>query len=382
MGYSDITLKKLFALSGNECAYPSCTAPIVDTDMDVVVGEICHIKGKSKNGPRYDPTQTEAERNGYENLLVMCGAHNKIVDDLKTRDRFPVELLRKFKQEHEAKHQNTVVDEAALQSWVTHFGSIAGSVITTHHQSGGQNAHTITNIFAEPPKPQVLLTPVVTSLLTKVDHESDLDFYDVRIALRNDGTRTVREFSIEVEIPEIYMENAGSYAANVNPKRPGTKMFRHTQQNFRDFALYSGDSYPVFSLGFILKKRHYLQGIRESIRISIYSNDEPMNVTEHPMADMLNAERVEMVFGPRLTAIKKICQAAWNRIGGDGDPTSETLFLSDEPAPESLPPMTRSIYIKDAYNMGKALEKAGWIVFESEDAMSIRLTDEGVRAGS
>lgn len=382
MSYTAQTLKKLFALSGNVCAFPNCPAPIVDTDSGVVVGDICHIKGRSEGGPRYDPDQTEEERNGYKNLLLMCVAHNRIVDGKKTRDAYPVELLQEFKRSHEAQYRRSVVDRVASDELVEQF-AVAGSVIVTHNQSGGQNAHTITNIYADPPKPKASLTPIVTPQLDKVDHQADLDFYTIRIELRNDGTKTVREFAIEVEIPEAYMENAGSYAANVNPKRPGTKMFRHTEQSFgRGFALYSGDSYPVFSLGFVLKKRHYLQGLQESIRVSVYENDEPVSVTDHPMADMLNAERVEMVLGPRLNAIKIICQTAWNRVGEDGDPTSETLYLSDEPAPSELSPQTRSVYLKDAYNTGKALEKAGWIVFESEDAMSIRLTDTGARVGS
>ncbi|MFL6335478.1 MAG: hypothetical protein ACJ754_19380 [Pyrinomonadaceae bacterium] len=214
-----------------------------------------------------------------------------------------------------------------------------------------------------------------------MDHQADLDFYTIRLELRNDGTKTVREFAIEVEIPEAYMENAGSYSANVKPKRPGTKLFRHIQKNSGDFALYSGDSYTVFSLGFVLKKRHYLLGVRESVRISVYENDEPVSVTEHPMADMLNAERMERILGPRLTAIRMICETAWNRVGPDGNPTSETLYLSGEPIREPTPP-SRSVYIENAYNMGMTLEGAGWIMFECEDAMSIRLTDEGVRAGS
>lgn len=344
------------------------------------MGDICHIKGRSEGGPRYDPDQPEEERNGYENLLLMCVAHNRIVDGKKTRDQYPVEQLQEFKSVHEARYWGSVVNETASDELVEQF-AVAGSVIVTHNQSGGQNAHTITNIYADPPKPKASLTPVVTSHLTKVDHQSDLDFYDVRIGLRNDGTKTVREFAIEVEMPDAYMENAGSYSANVHPKRPGTKMFRHTERNFgREFALYSGDTYPVFSLGFVLKKRHYLQGVRESIRIAVYENDEPVSVTDHPMTDMLNVERVETIFGPRLTAIKKICQTAWNRVGENGDPTSETLFLSEEPVVPT--PQPRSIHINDAYNMGKALEKAGWIEFESEDAMSIRLTDEGARVGS
>lgn len=339
MGYTDLTLKKLFALSGNQCAFPGCTAPIVDTEMDVVVGDIYHIRGRSENGPRHDPEQSDSERNGYENLLIMCVPHNRIVDGKKTQDRYPVEVLEEYKRNHEAKCRGNVVDSNAQAAFIDHF-TVTGSVIVTHNQSGGQNAHTITNIYADPPRPKASLKPVVTSQLDKVDHQADLDFYTVRVALRNDGTKTVREFAIEVEIADTYMENAGSYSANVPPKRPGTRMFRHTERSFgREFALYSGDSYPVFSLGFVLKKRHYLQGVRESIRISVYENDEPVSVTDHPMADMLNAERVETVFGPRLSAIRKICQTAWNRVGEDGDPTSETLpvrgtHTGDDPAAE------------------------------------------------
>jgi len=90
MSYTDATLKKLFALCGNVCAYPGCNSPIVDAETGITVGEICHIKGKSLNGPRYDPNQTDAERNGYANLLVMCDAHNKIVDHKSTRESSPL----------------------------------------------------------------------------------------------------------------------------------------------------------------------------------------------------------------------------------------------------------------------------------------------------
>lgn len=150
MGYTDQTLKKLFALSGNVCAFPACSAPIVDTDSGVVVGDICHIKGRSENGPRYDPTQTDEERNSYENLLLMCVAHNRIVDGKKTRDQYPVERLQEFKRNHEAQYEGNVVDEGARDEFLEHF-SVAGSIITTYSQSGGQNANTIQNIYTHPP---------------------------------------------------------------------------------------------------------------------------------------------------------------------------------------------------------------------------------------
>ena len=79
-------------------ATTGCTAPVFDTTHGVLTRQICHIKGRSKNGPRYDPGLTEEERNGYPNLLVMCAAHNKIVDDEATHDQFSVELLTEFKK--------------------------------------------------------------------------------------------------------------------------------------------------------------------------------------------------------------------------------------------------------------------------------------------
>ena len=352
MGYTDLTLKKLFALSGNVCAFPGCDAPVLDTTHGVLTGQICHIKGRSKNGPRYDPNQSEEERNGYENLLVMCSAHNKIVDDEATRDQFPVELLRSIKHAHESRSHNSAVKDDLVERIVARL---------------------------RPETPAATLTPVVMAMLTKVDHEAGLDYYDFRVELRNDGPKTVREFRIEVEIPRRYMEGTGSFAAEVTSRNPGqTKLFRHTQQNFgREFALYAGDTYPVFQLHYILNKQHYLQGITESIKVFVYSDDEPVSATEYPIAEMLNAERVEMIFAPRREALKKIYEAARNFLGDEGDLTDVTIFLSDEPASGR-----RSVQLENAYNMAKALAKAGWLWFENEDAMMVRLTDAGIREAS
>ena len=143
------TLKKVFAPCGNECAYPGCTAPIVDDDSGIVVGEISHIKGKSPQGPRYDPNQTREERNGYENLLLMCNPHNKIIDHEDTRDKFPVNLLREFKTKHESKFRRSLTDKRdpsridfnlvnqnLMNNFVSHFLNVEGSVINSENKWG------------------------------------------------------------------------------------------------------------------------------------------------------------------------------------------------------------------------------------------------------
>ena len=52
------TVKRLFGTSGNQCAFPGCTNPIIDA-KGTVQGRICHIRAAGPNGPRYDATQTD-----------------------------------------------------------------------------------------------------------------------------------------------------------------------------------------------------------------------------------------------------------------------------------------------------------------------------------
>jgi hypothetical protein len=98
--YSYKTLKTLFGRATG-CAFPTCTAPIVDEVSNVVVCEICHIRSRKLTGARYSAEQTDAERNDYENLIIMCSLHHKIIDEDVTS--YSVERLNVIKAEHEVK---------------------------------------------------------------------------------------------------------------------------------------------------------------------------------------------------------------------------------------------------------------------------------------
>lgn len=65
------TIKRLFALSGNRCAFPGCFNSLVDPPGKVT-GRICHIRGRNTGGQRFDATQTDTERHGFDNLLLLC----------------------------------------------------------------------------------------------------------------------------------------------------------------------------------------------------------------------------------------------------------------------------------------------------------------------
>lgn len=150
-------IKRLFAESGNLCAFPKCQTRLIHEDSGVVVGEMCHIQGKEPGGPRHNPNQSPAERDGYENLILLCSVHHKVVDD--DFEAYSVERLATMKKTHRDRGlPSGNVGEQLIAKLQTNVAARAegGSVITTINQSGGQVAHTINNLA--PPKRTVNAT--------------------------------------------------------------------------------------------------------------------------------------------------------------------------------------------------------------------------------
>ena len=92
------TVKKLFARCRNRCAFPECSAPIVE-DNGTITGIICHIRARSRGGPRFDAKQTAEQRHAFENLIVMCSRHSKVIDSEPLR--YTAKMLGGFKAAHE-----------------------------------------------------------------------------------------------------------------------------------------------------------------------------------------------------------------------------------------------------------------------------------------
>ena len=94
------TLEALFACSGNQCAFPGCSQPLIN-DRNQLIGMVCPIESVLPNGKRYNQKQTDQERIGCGNLILLCYPHHVEVNN---GHPFPVEKLKKFKRNHEASH--------------------------------------------------------------------------------------------------------------------------------------------------------------------------------------------------------------------------------------------------------------------------------------
>lgn len=96
------TARKLFLLSGNQCAFPNCENNIIDSE-DNYIGEFCHIEAANPGGERYNPNQTDKERRASENLILLCRNHHKVTNDIH---KYTVTRLKEIKNKHESKFQN------------------------------------------------------------------------------------------------------------------------------------------------------------------------------------------------------------------------------------------------------------------------------------
>jgi HNH endonuclease len=99
---SDKTRKILWGRSGNRCAI--CKHELIidstPTDDESVIGDECHIISRQLQGPRHDPSFPEEKLDIYENLILLCRVHHKMIDDQD--ETYTADILRHMKSNHEA----------------------------------------------------------------------------------------------------------------------------------------------------------------------------------------------------------------------------------------------------------------------------------------
>jgi len=100
------------------CAFPDCKKQLVidetSTDDPSVIGEEAHIVARKKDGPRGEYPLDYDKRDKYDNLILLCSVHHKVIDDQTTK--YTVEKLRDCKKKHEAWiKENLIVDSLKIR---------------------------------------------------------------------------------------------------------------------------------------------------------------------------------------------------------------------------------------------------------------------------
>lgn len=114
MNISEKDLKKLWGLAAGMCSFPGCRQDcitFVDASDPTILGEMAHVIAQSPQGPRGGAT---AGADIYENLILLCPTHHRLVDKAPPGHYKESDLL-----EWKARHEASVRDRLAAPSFST-----------------------------------------------------------------------------------------------------------------------------------------------------------------------------------------------------------------------------------------------------------------------
>ncbi len=94
-------LKILWARSAGRCSFRECEQKLILEDSETsnqIIGEVAHIIAKSEKGPRGTPNLTPDFLNSYENLILLCPNHHRLIDSFP--EKYEAEILKEMKYNH------------------------------------------------------------------------------------------------------------------------------------------------------------------------------------------------------------------------------------------------------------------------------------------
>ena len=98
------TVYKLYG-SSQHCAFPGCMEPHIDIDQNtgtkICNTEVCHIRARRENGPRWDAFQSTEDNRSDSNLLLLCRKHHAVVDDRRNEEYYTPDMLKEWKAQQE-----------------------------------------------------------------------------------------------------------------------------------------------------------------------------------------------------------------------------------------------------------------------------------------
>lgn len=131
MPLSDRDRKVLWARARNVCAFPQCRQVLIEDQADTTTGEVfatpvgeeAHIHSASPDGPRYDTQYPLGKLETYDNRILVCRVHHRLIDAEKGR-AYDAETLVEMKRRHEQQQARRERISRAIQGFLAdQFGS-------------------------------------------------------------------------------------------------------------------------------------------------------------------------------------------------------------------------------------------------------------------
>jgi chromosome segregation ATPase len=93
----------LILFGAGKCYWPGCLEPLlkkVETSYKIAL-EIAHIRAAKPNGQRYVRDMDDTARASFDNIIFLCVAHHKAVDDDGAEAKYSIEVLEQWKADRE-----------------------------------------------------------------------------------------------------------------------------------------------------------------------------------------------------------------------------------------------------------------------------------------
>ena len=120
----DVKLK-LWVFSGGRCEFPGCNKPVWRdylTLKDDNFAHMAHIVAASANGPRGSKVLSPKLVINFENLMLVCLNHSKLIDG-KHKSDYTVEFLQEYKKRHEERIKMQTAVSPDMSTTVVRFFS-------------------------------------------------------------------------------------------------------------------------------------------------------------------------------------------------------------------------------------------------------------------
>lgn len=226
--------------------------------------------------------------------MLLCPIHHDVIDSDPIS--YTADRLREIKAAHESgPYEPEPTEEIARQLVAVSNVVAGGSVITSIGQSGGQVAHSITNIQ--------IATQYIQPVISRKDDDTPKCSI-LRIRLRNGGTRRPSDLRFRATIPDRYLRHSHQVGQIKGP--PGIAVFEKKNDFFLDQQLFD-QLYPGETTTQIVQEIIYFvedasMTEKDFVEIRVRSGDSPELRVAISLAQIGNLQREQ-----------------WYRVEGTGE---------------------------------------------------------------
>ncbi len=128
MSYTTIPAEvrlKVWVRAGGRCEYPGCNDALWRDELtlqEMNKAYLAHIVADSPNGPRGDAVLSEQLKADPANIMLLCDTHHRLIDRENVVGH-PVELLKRFKREHEERIERQTGIQTNRRTHIVLFGT-------------------------------------------------------------------------------------------------------------------------------------------------------------------------------------------------------------------------------------------------------------------